>query len=300
MYPDVHAIINKVKNNSSYNKSAYWTEFTRNLETYLINGDLDSYITNNVTPHVFTWPQYSTQNMNQLTKLRNDPQSIFCKTLKVNDYGPTHGMKLHENIQLDRVQQVWSIYNLVKSCNFSLDSDEIIFEFGAGTGQMADVLSDMNFKGRHVVYDLPLMTVLQKFFIDRRGIKNTYILDDEPMHIVNGTNFLPCNQPKSEKIVLGLPNVNFIATYSLTETDINTHIKFSEYMPEFSRIIIIYVPGINAVADNINSSEYIDSIHNKLNKTHYCHHGDNFGDSKSKIFMAVKKNIQNIQNIEMQ
>jgi hypothetical protein len=45
MYPNVHAIIKKVKNNSSYNKSACWARFTSDLETYLINGDLDSYIT---------------------------------------------------------------------------------------------------------------------------------------------------------------------------------------------------------------------------------------------------------------
>lgn len=294
MYQNINDIIKKVKNNGYYNKSACWAEFTRDLETYLINGDLESYVTNNVIPHVFTWPQHSIQNMNQLNNLRKDPESIFCKTLKVNDYGPRHGIHLHENIQLDRVQQVWSIYNLVNSCGLSLDNDEIIFEFGAGTGQMADVLHNMQFKGRHVIYDLPLMTVLQKYFIDKRGIKNTYILDDdEPMHVINGTNFLPCNQPNSEKTVLGLPNVNFIATYSLTETDINTHIKFSEYMPEFSRIIIIYFPGVNAVADNINSSEYITMLHNKLVKTHDCHHGDNVGDANSKIFMAVKKTLNN-------
>ena len=172
----------------------------------------------------------------------------------------------------------------------SLNNDEIIFEFGAGTGQMSDVLSELNFMGRHIIYDLPLMTVLQKYFIDKKGIKNTFILDDENINIINGTNFLPCNQINSEKYVLELPNINFIATYSLTESDLNTRNKFSEYMIGFSRIFIVYWPGKNEVGDDIDNTEYIEIIRNKIDNTHYCFDSDNFGNGK--VFMAVKKSIQ--------
>jgi hypothetical protein len=280
-------IIQKVKKNS-YTCSSVWNKITQHLETYLINGDLDLYLINNIEPHVFTWPQHSIQNKYRLEILENDKESIFYKTLKVNDYGP-QGIYLHNNIQLDRVEQVWSIYKLVKKLNLSLDNDEIIFEFGAGTGQMADVLADLNFKGRHIIYDLPLMTVLQKHFIDKKGIKNTYILDDESINIINGTNFLPCNQINSEKYVLGLPNINFIATYSLSETDINTRDKFSEYMIGFSRIFIVYGPGKDELSDYIDNSEYIKMIQKKIKKTHYCFNNHNFKDGK--VFIAVKKSL---------
>lgn len=280
-------IIQKVKNNS-YTNSSTWSKFTQHLENYLINGDMDLYLINNIEPHVFKWPIDSIQNKHQLQILENDQESIFYKTLKVNDYGPL-GVGLYKNTQLDRVQQVWSIYNLVEKLNLSLDNDEIIFEFGAGTGQMADVLSNLNFKGRHIIYDLPLMTVLQKYFIDKRGIKNTHILDDETINIINGTNFLPCNQINSEKYVLGLPNINFIATYSLTETDIHTHNKFSEYMIGFSRIYIVYWPGKNEIGDYIDNSKYIEMIQKKIGKTHHCFNGNNFENGK--VFIAVKKSL---------
>jgi len=283
--------IQKVKK-KSYTTSSSWNEITQHLETYLINGDLDLYLINNIEPHVFTWPQHSIQNKYQLEILEKKKESIFYKTLKVNDYGP-QGIYLYNNIQLDRVQQVWSIFNLVEKLNLSLDNDEIIFEFGGGTGQMADVLSDLNFKGRHIIYDLPLMTVLQKHFIDKKGIKNTYILDDENKNIINGTNFLPCNQINSEKYVLGLPNINFVATYSLTETDINTHNKFSEYMIGFSRIFIVYTPGKNEVGDYIDNSEYIEMVQKKIENTHYCFNDDNFKNGK--VFIAVKKSLWHVE-----
>jgi hypothetical protein len=40
-------IIQKVKNNS-YTTSSNWSEFTKNLESYLINGDMDLYSINNI------------------------------------------------------------------------------------------------------------------------------------------------------------------------------------------------------------------------------------------------------------
>ena len=97
--------------------------------------------------------------------MRNGKDSIFYKTIiSSNTYGPT-GIKLFNNIQLDRVQHVCCIYILVNKFNLDLQNDtEIIFEFGAGTGQMADVLNHMKFKGKHIVYDLPEMTILQKYF----------------------------------------------------------------------------------------------------------------------------------------
>jgi hypothetical protein len=171
----------------------------------------------------------------------------------------------------------------------SLTDDEIIFEFGGGTGQMADVLSDIHFRGKHIVYDLPLITVLQHFFVNTRCIPNTYILDNEPINIINGTNYLPCNQPVSEQYVLGLQNINFIATYSLSETDKTTHDKFFEYMIHFSRIYIVYWPGQHVVGDYIDNSEYIERIRNNIQNTHYCFIYENFENGN--VFMAVKKDI---------
>jgi hypothetical protein len=280
-------LIQRIKGNR-HNSAQFWQDFTRNLEHYLVTGDLDLYLINNVQPPIFTWPQDGAQNKKQLEILQQDPISAFYKTLRINNYGPT-GIRLYNNIQLDRVQQVWSLYKLVRELKFSLDQDEIIFEFGAGTGQMADVLADMKFKGKHIIYDLPLMTVLQKYFIDKRRIRNTYLLDQEDTEVINATNFLPCNQPQTEQRISNMPHINFIATYSLTEADLFTRRRFSEYMVNFDRIFIVYWPGKNEAHDQIDNAQYIDYIQDKISSTHHCFHDDNFGNGRT--FMAVKKNL---------
>ena len=283
-----------------YNLSEGWNNMTKNLRNYLENKDIDMYKIENIEPHIFHWPETSHQNKIQLEVLSKDKNSKFYKTIiNNNDFGPK-GINLYKGVQLDRVQQIWSIYNMVEILNFNLEKDEIILEFGGGTGQMADVLKDLKFKGKHIVYELPLMICLQKHFIEKRKIKCNYIFDDEKLEIINGTNYLPCNQIDCEKEIMLMDNINFIATFSLTETDIETHKKFLEYMENFSRIYIVYSTDKSLTADYIDNHAYILEIIEKIKDTHKYFIRD--FHSNAKAFYAVKKAIgikaeNNIQNI---
>jgi beta-1,4-mannosyl-glycoprotein beta-1,4-N-acetylglucosaminyltransferase len=283
-----------------YNLSEGWNNMTKNLRNYLENKDIDMYKIENIEPHIFHWPETSHQNKIQLEVLSKDKNSKFYKTIiNNNDFGPK-GINLYKGVQLDRVQQIWSIYNMVEILNFNLEKDEIILEFGGGTGQMADVLKDLKFKGKHIVYELPLMICLQKHFIEKRKIKCNYIFDDEKLEIINGTNYLPCNQIDCEKEIMLMDNINFIATFSLTETDIETHKKFLEYMENFSRIYIVYSTDKSLTWDYIDNHAYILEIIEKIKDTHKYFIRD--FHSNAKAFYAVKKAIgikaeNNIQNI---
>jgi len=131
--------------------------------------------------------------------------------------------------------------------------------------------------------------VLQKYFVTKRWVENQHLLDDEDTELRKGTNYLPNNQPKREAAVMGLPNLNFIATYSLSETDAETHAKFAKYMPCFSRIFIVYWPGKHSICDGVDNSEYVEQIKRDLKETHNFLEYDNFGNGKA--FLAVKNEI---------
>jgi len=279
-------IFNICNKNSTLSES--WKNMTKNLQHYLEYENIDLYKINNIHPQIFHFPEYSIQNINQLEILEKDKESIFYKILLNNNYGP-EGIRLYNNIQLDRVQQTWSIYILVEKLMMDIRNSEIIFEFGGGTGQMVDVLSCLGFKGTHIIYDLPLITILQSYFVSKRDIDYSFLIDDKEISINNSVYYLPSNQDISEKNIMKLPNINFIATYSLSESDINTRNRFADYMINFARIYIVYWPGKNPVGDNIDNDEYIQSIQLQLDNTHYYHICDNYGNGKA--FMAIKKDI---------
>ena len=88
----------------NFKSSGGWDDMTKTLRYYLEN---------EIKPHIFIWPEDSLQNKLQLNLLKKNTECIFYKTaISNNDYGPI-GVKLYDNVQLDRVAQVWSIYILV-------------------------------------------------------------------------------------------------------------------------------------------------------------------------------------------
>ena len=284
---DINELIEKLSTRP-YNSSNTWVECTKDLRNYLEHGDLELYHQNKICPLIFYWPEGAHQNKIQLDHLLKDTENVMHKTLFTNTYGPL-GIQLYQNIQLDRVQQIWTVYNLIKFLKLNPADNEVFFEFGAGTGQLADVLAELKFQGTHVVYDLPLMTILQKYFIDKQGIANQHLIDEEGTMIQKGTNFLANNQPAREAYVMSLPNINFVATYSLSETDAETHATFATYMPLFSRIYLVYWPGKHDICDGVDNTEYIEQIKKNINDTHTYKEYDNFGNGTA--FLAVKKEI---------
>ena len=91
-----------------------------------------------------------------------------------------------------------------------------------------------------------------------------------------------------------MPNINFIATHSLSETDIHTHAKFAEYIINYSRIFVTYNIGNcgQTVTDDqpcVLNENYFQFVKQKLEFTHYCYIGKFFENNN--IFMAVKREL---------
>lgn len=62
-----------------------------------------------------------------------------------------------------------------------LSKMDTIIEFGGGIGDLADIIQKLGFKGKYILYDLPEVGRIQKYYHDRIGHKNilhTSNLDD--------------------------------------------------------------------------------------------------------------------------
>lgn len=147
------------------------------LEGHLINNctAFQQYRKLKWNPQVFSWPERAPQGY---VALRDGWMTIRGTVLEEaalqsDMYGPpgVHTVKIPGQltedktpvkIQLDRVQQIWSLNVLWQGLGLDLaDEDTVLIEFGGGTGQMADVVKSVGFGGRHVVYDFTVMALMQ-------------------------------------------------------------------------------------------------------------------------------------------
>jgi len=180
------------------------------------------------------------------------------------NYGP-RGISIYSlrgySYQNDRVQHVWNLFEATQLSLALTDENAILFEFGAGTGQMASVVRDSGFRGIHVVYDFLEMNLLQRHF-HTDGLNGSRFITaggGGGASLMPGgvTNYLPVGDIHLLTAVLSRPKLTFVSTYAFTETDLATQKLFAPYFINFDGFYIVYwdkfgnvqnQPTINAIA----------------------------------------------------
>lgn len=135
-------------------------------------------------------------------------QELFSKMYSVFDNYPTSMNRIHHMSHLIM-------------CGFTkekISKMNSILEIGAGSGDMADIVHKLGFRGKYYVYDFPQLMKVQQWYHRQLGINATYI--DDPND---------------------LQNVDMcIATWSLTEMPIELRDSIVNKINETKNYLICY------------------------------------------------------------
>ena len=156
-------------------------------------------------------------------------------------------------------------YHLAKFEEYSkidLSEDiDLIFEFGGGYGSMCRLFHDLGFKGKYIMFDLPLFSAIQRYYLS-----SIEILDNNNEPKINNIDI----NIYSKKLILKKEllkidpkksNTLFIGTWSLSEVPLGLREDIIKMLAPFSNILIAYQDYYGEF-DNIN---YFKSIQHKLN-----------------------------------
>jgi len=179
---------------------------------------------------------------------------------------------------------MWTLHVLVKSLNFDLDNPyNVLIEFGGGTGQMAKVLKDVKYAGIHVVHDFIQLLVLQEYFLAKVGVNVTLgpigTSLNRVFHVPAGVSW--------EYDAYNYDSVTFVATYSLTETDMGTRNAVLPYLKYCDRIYIVFWKTWNHAGDNIDNIAYINALIVDIRETHDYVRSSHFNNGH--YFMACRR-----------
>jgi hypothetical protein len=142
------------------------------------------------------------------------------------------------------------IYHLNRFSEFTGDETGVgaykaIVEFGGGYGNMCRIVSELNFKGRYTLVDLPEFLDLQRHYLENEcGIYSTEFSELIPDEIKPGTLF--------------------IATWSLSEIPILC--RASVDFAAFDSILIAFQKDFEGI-DNL---DYFVEIEKSLQNSHLC------------------------------
>lgn len=147
-----------------------------------------------------------------------------------------------------------------RNLNESVTGKSLILEFGGGYGSMCRLIHNMGFKNKYVIFDLPIFSRLQ-----------TYYLKSLNLPVVNFEEFMQnesgilCTSDLEilNKVIQSTNNLTdslFIATWSLSETSIETREPFDSILEKFSSFLIAYQPGFGEV----NNEKYFKNFQNQF------------------------------------
>jgi hypothetical protein len=119
-----------------------------------------------------------------------------------------------------------------------------VIEFGGGFGSLCRLLRQLGHRGRHMIYDLPAFTLLQRYYLRSAGI-----MRDDDDRIV-----LTSELAELERHVAGLPEdawAMFVACWSLSETPLELRARVRPLVERIGRYAIAYQERYGEV-DNVD------------------------------------------------
>jgi len=142
---------------------------------------------------------------------------------------------------------------------------DIIFEFGGGYGSMCRLLHNCGFNKKYIIFDLPVFSAIQKFYLKSLGIK---VLN--PSEYLSSETGVICLSDFEEltKLFEKIPEKKsklFIGTWSFSETPIEFRKSFLPIIGTFNFHLIAYQKNFNEV----NNNEYFNKFESEIKKSNW-------------------------------
>lgn len=223
--------INQLRANVRDNQQAVagaWGHQQARLRSAIMTQDPRAFLTWDVIAETMSPPPYS-----RFVRVEK-------RYLKMHDW-PRWSQAITRGSWLNAVNAVHQAYHLCRfetETGLSIADFDLILEFGGGYGQMRRIVAGLGFTGRYMIYDLPDLSALQRFFFATNGIANTVTISD--FQVVRPT--LEAEPVKSRKL--------FIAMWSFDESPLEVREDWAGVLACFDAFLIAYQTTFADVDNN--------------------------------------------------
>lgn len=161
------------------------------------------------------------------------------------------------------IHQAYHLAQFKEKTGMDISHAGFVFEFGGGYGSMCRLVHNLNFKGRYVIFDLPPLSALQRFFLNMNGISSV----SSDAYFEGASNGVICVSEfeQLEAILSHHMNINdavFIAAWSLSEAPIDLRQSILCLVRRFRAFLVAY-QGRFGNTDNVDFfEEWINTTKN--------------------------------------
>lgn len=223
----VHFTRNKYTNNEFNLLKEFESELmqinpTNNVSDFWINAleELKQYINVNSLLNILQSPTIKYTMIAEPNKIeldeiiKSDKSTYFKEIIKEDWIGKPTPYFYYLKSSGNTIHHAYSLLQLYNLYNIDISKLKTIFEFGGGYGNFCKLLIKSNFTGQYVIFDLPLMSSIQKLYLNLSKIDSnvsfTNTRHSKSISLINDITQITFNDPEL-----------FIALWSLSECPIS-------------------------------------------------------------------------------
>jgi hypothetical protein len=137
------------------------------------------------------------------------------------------------------IHDAYTLCSFEEHTGVSLDEFHEVLEFGGGYGSMCRLFFNLGFRGRYIIYDLPLFSSLQTYYLKSLAIPvdtgdSTSASEKRAVLVSTESELLPLVRSKDGRRSL------FIAAWSISETPLEVRRNFLPHVAGFDAFLIAF------------------------------------------------------------
>ena len=218
----------------------FWTVRRKHLQTLLLEGDPWEFL--RWDPIATTMVKRGKANIRQELRhlqRRHDWKSRWRPALREHTVGFPRPFYRYPKASGDLIHHAYHACRFEETTGVSLADLSVIVEFGGGYGSMCRVLHQLGFSGAYLIFDLPELSVIQRFFLPHVGIAT-----EKP-----GTTSFPARGVVTasevddfKRLMRSRPpgRAAFIATWSLSEAPVDLRAAILSELTAFDAFLVAY------------------------------------------------------------
>lgn len=230
----------------SNNISEFWSNALSEIKHFINNKNM----LNILQSPTIKYTMIAEPNKLELRKLLTSNKSRYFKDIIKEDWvGNPTPYFYYPKSSGNTIHHAYSLLQLINLYDIDFNNVNKIFEFGGGYGNFCKLIIKSNFKGNYVIFDLPLMSSIQKLYLNLCNVNSIITLkpnnDNRTVSLINELADISADDPDV-----------FIALWSLSECP--------------------FLLRDQVLTRNMNSKFFLIAYSNEFMGTNNCEYFENF------------------------
>lgn len=237
-----------------------WKKFMLDIKKNILSGDLANFLNWEMIRYTMFINEgdFLQKELDFLKK--SEGWERYKVLLRESIVGNPESYKYYPLSSGNLIHHAYQVAFFEKHINLKINELDVVFEFGGGYGSMARVFQNANFKGKYILFDTPLVSALQKYYLQSSGYK---VESSKRFDRVTSGIFLITDTEELFEILDKLDSNSkncFWATWSFSEAPIALREEFAPHLSPFNYQFIACQDAFHEAANKPYFFNYVTNF----------------------------------------